>query len=296
MRHPALIMLCAFGTGLLAQDSFIPARYQAGTVPPLPALAVGGGQVLLELAIDREGRVAAITPLRTTPPFTQLVADAVRDWHFSPAKEIVKQRSERGDERELQISVETKVLVAGVFRRPAINAPTLGELPRDVASPSTEVAFPLTMTEPPFPPRAFNSGVVLVQARVDRDGRIGEVDIIGSTPPFDDAVRTALREWTFRPAILHAVPTSTFVYLVFGFSLPVVAQPESRAIELDVPQRGVICPRLYEGRAKCGIRKRLRDAPGARPVVRLNRRLKTAQSSWPTRQLISSTSARENTT
>jgi TonB family protein len=225
MRCPTLILLCAFGIGSMAQDSFVPARYQAGTIPPLPALAVGGGQVLLELAINRDGRVAAITPLRTTPPFTQFMADAVRDWRFSPAKEIVRQKSERGDERELQVSVETKVLVAGVFRRPAINAPTLGEPPRDTAAPSTELAFPITMTEPPFPPQAFNSGVVLVQARVERDGRISGAEIIGSAPPFDDAVRTALREWTFRPAILHAVPTPTFVYLVFGFPLPVIAQP-----------------------------------------------------------------------
>jgi TonB family protein len=219
VRHSACAMLCAFGFVLLAQDSFSPARYRTGAVPAVPALVVGGGQVILELAIDRDGRVTVVTPLRTTPPFTNLLTDAVRDWHFSPAREDVRQNSTRAD--ELQTSVESKVLVAAVYRPPAMNAPTLGELPKNIASPSTDVAFPLTIAAPLFPPSARASGVVLLETRVNRDGSVGESTVVRSAPPFDDAARAALRKWKFRPAHVRGVPVSTFVYLLFGFPVPV---------------------------------------------------------------------------
>ena len=119
------------------------------------------------------------------------------------------------------MAVETKVLVAAVFRPPTLNAPTLGETPRDAAAASEESAFPLKMAVPPFPPSAAGSGVVLLEARVDRDGGVAEARVIRSAPPFDDAARAALKEWRFRPARVRGMPASTFVYVLFGFPVPV---------------------------------------------------------------------------
>ena len=219
MRLPALVLACALGFGVLAQEAYAPARYRTGTVPGLPAMVVGGGQVILELAVDRDGRVTAITPLRTTPPFTDLVAGAVRDWQFVPAEEPAGPA--RAGERESQTAVASKVLVAAAFRPPAMNGPTLGEPPRDVALASEESAVPLNMALPPFPPSAAASGVVLLEARVDRSGKVAETMVIRSAPPFDDAARATLKKWSFRPARVRGTPVSTFVYVLFGFPVPV---------------------------------------------------------------------------
>ena len=68
MRQPALMLACALGIVVSTQEVFSPARYRAGAAPGLPTMVVGGGQVILELAVNRDGRVTAVTPLRTTPP------------------------------------------------------------------------------------------------------------------------------------------------------------------------------------------------------------------------------------
>lgn len=67
-------------------DRFVPASYVSGELPAAPALAVSGGEVFLEVLVTNEGRVDSIRTLRTTPPFTDAVITAVRDWRFTPAE------------------------------------------------------------------------------------------------------------------------------------------------------------------------------------------------------------------
>jgi TonB family protein len=223
VRQSALVVACALGIVVATDDAYVPARYRTGAVPALPAMAVGGGQVIVELAIDRAGGVTAVTPLRTTPPFTALVLEAVRDWQFLPAEE--RAAPARAGESGSRMVVPSKVLVVAVFRPPAMNAPALGELPRDVARASEEDAFPLAISIPTFPPTAAGSGVVLLEARVNRAGEVDQVAVRRSAPPFDAAARAALKEWKFRPARVRAKPVSTFAYVVFGFPVPVGSGP-----------------------------------------------------------------------
>jgi TonB family protein len=208
VRALLLIAICGFAVAVSAQESFMPAQLQTGAAPALPVLAVGGGQVLLELTVDSDGRVSEVKPLRTTPPFTEMVTQAVREWRFRPAEDARR-------------PVASKVLVAGVFRPPALNMPTLGESPKEGAPASVETAFPLTTSVPAFPPQANRGGVVLIEARVDRGGRLADMNVLHSTPPFDDAARSALADWVFRPARVGGADAPTLVYVVLGFATPV---------------------------------------------------------------------------
>ena len=52
MLKSAPIVACLLGVVLSAQETFSPARYRAGTVPALPIMALGGGQVFVELAVS----------------------------------------------------------------------------------------------------------------------------------------------------------------------------------------------------------------------------------------------------
>ena len=197
-------LACAAAVVPSAQEIASPITYRSGPLPPLAAQAVGGGEVFLEVSVNAEGHVAAVTPLRTTPPFTGLVVDAVRAWTFVPG-------------------AEGHVLVAAVFRPPAIQGPTLGELPRDVAAGSNRIPFPVSAVLPPFPPMAIATGVVLVEARVDAAGKVTDTIVTRSAPPFDDAARTAVHLWSFRPASAAGRPIASVVYVVLGFPLPVTA-------------------------------------------------------------------------
>jgi TonB family protein len=126
------------------------------------------------------------------------------------------------------VPVPSKVLVAGVFRAPAIvNGPTLGESPKDSGSPSPGVPFPLNVPVPPFPALAYSSGVVVVEVRVDADGSVGDAAVVRSAPPFDSLAIGAARRFHFRPARVRGTAVSTLAYLVFGFPVPVGNVPAS---------------------------------------------------------------------
>src|SRR5689334_1774169 len=188
-RVPAYALCGALSCGLaaFAQTAFIPARYIEGSLPQIPFQATGGGEVVLEVALGAGGAVTGIRPLRTTPPYTDTVIQALRSWKFSPAVEG-------------GVRAESHVLVAGEFRPPTINTPTLGEAPRDVAAPSEDIPFPSAAVQPAYPPLARDSGVVLVEARIDASGNVVAATAIRSRPPFDAPAIDALRRWKFTPA------------------------------------------------------------------------------------------------
>jgi TonB family protein len=213
---------CAIAA-VVAHLEFSPARYRAGTVPDVPISAVGGGQVFVEVSVNAEGRVTGTTPLRVTPPFTDVVVDAVRSWEFHPAIENIESKPEQPRERGTLVA--SKVLVAAVFRPPVLFGPTLGESPHDIAWPSDATPFPVNTTLPSYPPTARDSGVVLLEVHVELDGSVSDVSISHSAPPFDDVARAAVRQWRFRPGRVRETPVSTLAYVMFGFAVPVGSPP-----------------------------------------------------------------------
>lgn len=209
--------LVVFAALLAAQvtggPKFTPAQVVAATPPIQPAVAVGGGEVWLEVKIDANGGIERIKPLRSTPPFTDLVTDAVRSWRFSSATMTVAGSQPR--------RVESSVLVAGIFRPPMLlNGPTLGEPPKNVGTPSAEIPVPARTTTPVYPAQALFDGVAIVEATVGSDGKLNDTTIIRSAPGFDQAALDAARQWTFRPALRDGRPVPAFAYLIFGFRQP----------------------------------------------------------------------------
>lgn len=221
MRWAALVAASALGIVLLAEETFSPARFLAGTVPVVPVTALGGGQVIVELTVSEDGRVTAVTPLRTTPPFTDLVVEAVRNWQFRPAEQDVGADRDRVGVSRQMMSIESRVLLAAIFRPPVLTGPTLGEIPRDFRRASDDVAFPLATAVPPLPPMASKSGVVLLEVDVDRNGAVADVAVVQSVPSFDDAARAAVKTWKFRLAQVRNLSVPTVVYVLFGFRVPV---------------------------------------------------------------------------
>jgi TonB family protein len=203
--------VCGAFAAAAAQGQFVPAaRYRNGELPQIPFLAVGGGEVLLELTVSSNGSVAAVRPLQTTSLYTEALIDVVPGWQFVPAEDEGK-------------PVDSKVLVAGLFRPPSINTPTLGEVPTDVGAPSPDAPFPTLTVMPPYPPLALESGVGLVEVRVDSTGAVTDAQTVRSAPPFDEVALDSARQWKFRPARVRGAAASTYAYIVFGFRQPVTS-------------------------------------------------------------------------
>ncbi len=221
-----VFVFCAFTLLLVTQQeaAYIPARLREGRVPPIPVNAVGGGEVRVELDVSSEGVVTRATPIRDTPPFTELVTGATRDWKFFTARKVVDADGARAGTPMARAAVPSNVLVVAIFRPPAMNNPTLGEGPKDLASGSDAMPLPVSTTIPPYPPRAFGSGVVLLEARVSAIGSVEDVGVIASAPPFDEPARDAVRQWRFRPAKVEGIPVSALVYVIAGFRAPVTSK------------------------------------------------------------------------
>ena len=197
-----------------------PALFKSGRIPTLSVMSVevGGGEVLLEVSVNSAGAVTAIRPLRETATFTERMIQAVKTWTFTPAEaEIPAARRKAGG--PTTEPVETKVLVAGVFRRPSVIGVTLGEPIKDVAT-SDDVPFPTSLVTPAYPPGTMSPGVVLVEVRLNESGGITDAKIRIPAAGFDSAALSTARQWRFRPAKTGGVKAPAAVYIVFGFPVP----------------------------------------------------------------------------
>jgi TonB family protein len=204
-----LIGLSVCGT-VAAPDQFVPASYVSGEVPAPPVLAVSGGEVFLELLVTRDGSVDSIRTLRTTPPFTEAVIAAVRGWRFRPAN--------AGG------PVGSRVFVAAMFTPPALNGPTLGRPPKDLALVSEESPMPIVPAPAAYPLRAVGNGTVLVEVTIDNASVLTGARVVVSSPAFDAAAVAAAKSWSFADAHRNDAAVATRAYLLFGFQQPIVGR------------------------------------------------------------------------
>src|SRR5579864_2699712 len=195
-----------------AQPGFVPASYTSGGLPAAPLLAVSVGAVFLEVMVADDGHVDSIRTLRTTPPFTEAVTGVVRNWRFKPAVEAAR-------------PVASSVFVAAMFAPPALNVPTLGRPPQDVASPSAETPGTIVANPASYPLRAVGDGTVLVEVSIDAGGMTTDAHVIAPAPGFDAAAVAAARSWLFVGARRGGSGVPARAYLIFNFRAPVTGLP-----------------------------------------------------------------------
>ena len=197
---------------------FIPPRLKTVELLPLPPLpaptVIGGGEVVIEALVDRLGMVLRPTVVRSTPPYTQFVLDAIARWRFEPARDI--------DYKGIETAVDMPISVAAIYRAPVLmNTPTIGEPPKDWAKPSGDAPYPIATAMPNYPPQALDGGVVLFEVVLNEAGGMTDIRGIGSTGGFESASREALASWRFRGGMYRARPVPATAYVLFGFRTPV---------------------------------------------------------------------------
>ena len=202
----------------LQKPQFTPPRLLKAELPALPApTAAGGGEVLIEATVDRNGGLRHPIILRGTPPYVQMVLDAVSKWRFEPALIVGPDGVES--------TIDMPVAISGVYRPPILmNTPTIGEPPRDWSRPSIEVAYPVSVEMPNYPADVRDGGVVLLEVKLNEAGGVTETRGIASTGGFEGASREALAKWRFRGASYRARPVPSTAYALFGFRPPSPAQ------------------------------------------------------------------------
>jgi len=211
----ALAMVAVVSAQTMQRPQFVAPRLMAAQLPPLPAPNVaGGGEVVIEVIVDRRGAVTRPSILRATPPYTQFVLDAIARWQFEPAHDI--------DYKGLDATVEMPVTVVAFYRPPVLmNTPTIGEPPKDLMKPSGDVAYPTATAMPNYPPLARDGGVVLFEVALNEGGVVTETRSMASTGGFESASREALASWRFKGGLYRARPVPANAYVLFGFRPPI---------------------------------------------------------------------------
>lgn len=203
----------------LQAPKFVPPRITAAELPLLPAPTIaGGGEVLIEAIVDRSGRLTRPIFLRGTPPYMQIVLDAIPTWQFEPARNV--------DYQGVETTVEMPVTVLAIYRSPVLmNTPTIGEAPKDLMKSSGDAAMATVTVAPLYPPDARDGGVVLFEIALDEGGRVTETRGVASTQGFESAARAAVAQFRFRAGSYRARPVPATTYVLLGFRPPVFTSP-----------------------------------------------------------------------
>jgi TonB family protein len=63
------------------------------------------------------------------------------------------------------------------------------------------------------------SGVVIIEATIDTDGRVYDAKVLRSIPALDEAAMEAVRQWEFTPTLLEGVPVPVIMTVTVNFTL-----------------------------------------------------------------------------
>jgi TonB family protein len=76
--------------------------------------------------------------------------------------------------------------------------------------------------DPVYPPIAQSArvqGVVILEARIDEQGRVSDARVLRSIPLLDQAALDAVRQWEFTPTLLNGAPTPVIMTMTVQFTL-----------------------------------------------------------------------------
>jgi outer membrane biosynthesis protein TonB len=207
-----LAVLVATSSVAVAQMVSSP-RLRTSELPVPSPEAFGGGEVLLELAVDASGAVTQVSPLRVTPPFSDTMMKMATSWRFQPAVVVINKR---------ETPAPGKVLVAGLFRPPTLYAgPAPGAPPEARDTPSPDVPRPNQLVMPAYPPNVTGDRMVLIEIELTPRAEPLGYRVVSPASGFDGAALDAVKAWRFNPPTAAAIPDRLFVYAVLAFRTPV---------------------------------------------------------------------------
>jgi TonB family protein len=86
------------------------------------------------------------------------------------------------------------------------------DAPTTVSQDYDRPPVPIHITQPRYPPSAFQkgiSGTVEVEILIDKTGRVAKARVVKSIPQLDAAALECVRDWVFRPAQKAGEPVAT---------------------------------------------------------------------------------------
>jgi len=150
-------------------------QLEIASPPHAPMDTVASGIVILEGAVNPQGRLTDIRMIHGMPPFIQPSLQAVRDWTFAPVQ------------GSPHVSVTFFYRARNIFP----------DSPYEFNLRNPSCALPIHVVNPGYPINAIGEGSVILQVHTDPQGVVEGVDVIRSVPSLTEAAVQAVRRWTF---------------------------------------------------------------------------------------------------
>jgi len=143
-------------------------------VYPAEALAQGiRGIVILDLVIDKSGKVENTSVLRSVPGLDEAAIAAARQWEYEPAKL---------DGKPIRVRLTVPITFSLALPR----------LQRQSGVPELRQGV-----TPAFPKDAQGSGSASAEVTLESDGRVGVARLLSGEAPWSEALLAALKTWRF---------------------------------------------------------------------------------------------------
>ncbi len=187
------------------------------------------GIVILEAIIDHTGVVKDVQILKPLPfGLDQAAIDAVKQWTFRPGTlngqpvDVIFNLTINFRSSEPATTAVDPIQSTGATQ-PVPSNNTAGDGPFRVGG---DVTFPIVLSqvEPVYPTAAREariSGMVIVEAVIDREGVVKEARVLNPLPfGLSEAAVEAVKQWKFRPGTLAGKPVDVIFLLTINFHLP----------------------------------------------------------------------------
>jgi len=221
--------------------------------PPLARQARIQGTVVLQVLIDKEGNVTNAQLISGHPMLAPAAIEAVKQWKYVPF-------DLNGETVEVETTVQVNFTLAGgpptgidgdapggsggvIGSVPAGPPPALGveHVPESVIRP-----LRINKIDPVYPAEALQQGVqgtVLVNARIDVEGKVEGVFRVSGHPMLLAAAMEAVKQWKYIPYEKNGklMPVATVVQLMFSVENGegVISEPDPIVQEPIAPRMGV---------------------------------------------------------
>jgi len=182
------------------------------------------GQVWLKISINEEGSVDGVEVISGHELLTEAAASAVKKWKFRP---FIKDGKPIRVTSKIPFSFAFKDKVTDIT--PAVaNDKTVGGVAFDANNNPVKIPQGIAVgllihkVAPVYPESARMNrvqGTVVLQAQIDKDGRIAELKAISGPKELFPAAVGAVQQWRYRPYLLNGQPVAVATQVVVNFML-----------------------------------------------------------------------------
>jgi TonB family protein len=177
------------------------------------------GEVVAMFVVTETGDITHVNIGKGDPVLTHAVEDAVAKWKFQPLTKDGKPIPVMG-KATFEFSLADDGQVANGVPPQLGNATNV---PRKVrVSSGVMGGLLLKRVNPVYPDKARRNGiqgVVLLQATIDQEGVVSDLQLISGAPALAPAAMKAVKQWRYKPFLLMGLPMEVETQVQVNFVL-----------------------------------------------------------------------------